>query len=322
MKSYLDLTENIFYDKMVSTSYLDEATTSFSWGFPGLGQRSKSGKSGIFGQPGLKTSSPEEKAEIARAEADEENVGWSFGPFGSGKSRSGMFGQPGLKTLSPDEKAEIARSEADEKIRVARETQKIKDESEIAKNNLQIELKRMEIEAAREERIANSAAKTFLGKTTRGTAEALGKALVYSTDNFFRFVKKRPRPSAGIAAVIVADQLAASQLDRYSASLPKVVKWIGLRTGKFFLDASGIGNVKITLNTLRGLLGYVAIFVAAGLTIYAAFKLIKFLIDLGEAKAKNIIRRIELSADDPDQLQAILSRELNVDTSKLKRSRR
>ena len=274
MKSYLDLTENIFYDKMVSTSYLDE-----------------------------------------------ENVGWSFGPFGSGKSRSGMFGQPGLKTLSPDEKAEIARSEADEKIRVARETQKIKDESEIAKNNLQIELKRMEIEAAREERIANSAAKTFLGKTTRGTAEALGKALSYSTDSIFRFVKNRPRTAAGISGIIVADQLIASKFD-YPAALPSLVRFIGSNLGKFFLDASGIGNVKITLNTLRGLLGYVAIFVAAGLTIYAAFKLIKFLIDLGEAKAKNIIRRIELSADDPDQLQAILSRELNVDTSKLKRSRR
>lgn len=279
MKSYLDLTENIFYDKMVSTSYLDEATTSFSWGFPGLGQRSKSGKSGIFGQPGL-------------------------------------------KTLSPEEKAEIARAEADEKIRVARETQKIKDESEIASNNLQIELKRMEIEAAREERIANSAAKTFLGKTTQGTAEALGKALVYANESFFRFVRRRPLTTTAIVGVIVADQFAASRLDSYSAALPKVVKWIGSNVGKFFLDATGIGNIKITMSALRGLLGYVAIFVAAGLTIYAAFKLIKFLIDLGEAKANNIIRRIELSADDPDQLQAILSRELNVDPSKLKRSRR
>lgn len=285
MKSYLDLTENIFYDKMVSTSYLDEAKTSFT-----------------------------------------------FGPFGSRSGKSGIFGQPGLKTLSPDEKAEIARAEADEKIRVARETQKIKDESEIASNNLQIELKRMEIEAAREERLANSAAKTFLGKTTQGTAEALGKALVYANESFFRFVKKRPRTTAGIVGAIVADQLVASQFD-YPALLPLLVKHIGSNVGKFFLDATGIGSgvtkvatgigsIKITMSALRGLLGYVAIFVAAGLTIYAAFKLIKFLIDLGEAKAKNIIRRIELSADDPDQLQAILSRELNVDPSKLKRSRR
>lgn len=277
MKSYLDLTENIFYDKMVSTSYLDEAKTGFTFG--------------------------------------------SFGPFGSRSGKSGIFGQPGLKTLSPDEKAEIARAEADEKIRVARETQKIKDESEIASNNLQIELKRMEIEAAREERIANSAAKTFLGKTTRGTAEAVGKALSYSVDSIFRFVKNRPETAGIIAAGIVADQFIASKLDA-PAALPSVVKFIGSNVGKFFLDTTGISNIKITLNTLRGLLGYVAIFVAAGLTIYAAFKLIKFLIDLGEAKAKNIIRRIELSADDPDQLQAILSRELNVDPSKLKRSRR
>jgi len=273
MKSYLDLTENIFYDKMVSTSYLDE-------------------------QP----------------------ISWSFGPFGSGKSRSGMFGQPGLKTLSPDEKAEIARAEADEKIRVARETQKVKDESEIAKNNWQIELKRMEIEAAREERIANSAAKTFLGKTTRGTAEALGKALSYSTDSFFRFVKKRPLTTTGITGIIVADQLIASKFD-YPAALPSVIRHIGSNLRNFFLDTTGINDIKTTVNVLRGLLGYVAILVAAGLTIYAAFRLIKFLIDLGEAKAKNIISRIELSADNPDQLQAILSRELNVDTSKLKSSR-
>jgi len=271
MKSYLDLTENIFYDKMVSTSYLDEQERNF--------------------------------IRLGR----------------------GMFGQPGLKTLSPEEKAEIARSEADEKIRVARETQQIKDASEIAKNNLQIELKRMEIEAAREERIANSAAKTFLGKTTQGTVEALGKALSYSREGFFRFVKKRPITTAVIAGAIVSDQLAASQFST-PARLPQLVKFIGSNVGKFFLDVtgigSGIGNIKITVGLLRGILGYVAIFVAAGLTIYAAFKLIKFLIDLGEAKANNIIRRIELSADDPDQLQAILSRELNVDPSKLKRSRR
>jgi hypothetical protein len=267
MKSYLDLTENIFHDKMVSMSYLDEQERNF--------------------------------IRLGR----------------------GMFGQPGLKTLSPEEKAEIARSEADEKIRVARETQQIKDASEIAKNNLQIELKRMEIEAAREERIANSAAKTFLGKTTQGTVEALGKALSYSREGFFRFVKKRPITTAVIAGAIVSDQLAASQFST-PARIPQLVKFIGSNVGKFFLDVTGISEIRITISVLRGLLTYVAIFVAAGLTIYAAFKLIKFLIDLGEAKANNIIRRIELSADDPDQLQAILSRELNVDPSKLKRSRR
>lgn len=208
----------------------------------------------------------------------------------------------------------------------AREREKTAQErikSERVESEIRLEKQKLEAERdlKREIRQAERSFDDVLKGAAIGTVEGLGKATSYSIKSLFTFVKSNPLAAAGISAAVVMDQFLFNN---------KVMRGIPFVGGGIIPNFLGFVVSKITgmggqvmssaaLSTLVAIGPTIGILAASGIGLYAAYRLIRVLLNLGEAKALQIAKRLEEGSE--EEAEEILRRELKVNTRKLKKQR-
>ena len=217
------------------------------------------------------------------------------------------------------QKLERKEKELTQKEQSLREKEKTKQEEIKALRELQVKkLEKQQQDAERRvqreiRRAERTFSDVFRGAAT-GTLDGVGAAVSYSTKALFSFVRQNPLAAAGITTAIVFDQVIFNHPFFRSVTgikgglIPNFVGWSSSKV----LDAAAI--------TFFETFGkYFAILAASGIGIYAAYRLIRFMFKLGEAKALQIVKRLEAASE--DEKEEILRRELKVNTRRLKKQR-
>jgi hypothetical protein len=225
-------------------------------------------------------------------------------------------------------KAELEKEKSD-KVQIelsAREIEKTTQERiKAGKVEAEIKLERQKLEAERdlnkEIRRAERSFEDVLRGAAIGTVEGLGRATAYSAKSLFSFVAQNPLKAAGVSTAIVIDQLLFNNAVMRNVPLvgggviPNFVGWVI----KLIANAGSSAGQSAALAVIVGIAPILGILAASGIGLYAAYKLIRILLDLGEAKALQIAKRLERASE--DEMEEILRRELNVNTRKLKKQR-
>jgi hypothetical protein len=225
-------------------------------------------------------------------------------------------------------KAELEKEKSDKtQIELsAREREKTAQERiKAAKVESEIKLEKQKLEAERDikreiRRAERSFDDLFRGAAV-GTIEGLGLATTYSIKALFSFVRGNPLAAAGISVAVVMDQfLFNNQIMR---GVPLVgggviTNFLGF-IFKQFSKAGGTVGQSAAISVITGLAGPIAILAAAGIGLYGAYRLIRILFNLGEAKALQIAKRLETASE--DEKEEILRKELKVNTRRLKKQR-
>ena len=226
-------------------------------------------------------------------------------------------------TLKLKEIDEIAAKRKDEMERLKFIQQTKKDQAEekdkLIQRKLEIQQADVERKLAREQRNAERSFDDLFKGAAIGTIEGLGRATSYSIKALFSFVRENPIAAAGITTAIVLDQFLFS--NKFMRGMPLVGGGVIPNFIGFILrQLSGFGSVvgqSAAWSALKVLAGPIAILAAAGIGLYGAYRLIRILLDLGEAKALQIARRLETASE--DEKEEILRRELKVNTRRLKK---
>ena len=225
-------------------------------------------------------------------------------------------------------KAELEKEKSD-KVQIelsAREKEKTAQERiKAAKVEAEIKLEKQKLEAERDlKREIRKAERSFddlFRGAAVGTIEGLGQATSYSIKALFSFVKANPLAAAGISVAVVMDQFLFN--NKIMRGVPLVGGGIITNFLGFILSqiakAGGAVGQSAAISVLTGLAGPIAILAAAGIGIYGAYRLIRVLFNLGEAKALQIAKRLETASE--DEKEEILRKELKVNTRRLKKQR-
>jgi len=231
------------------------------------------------------------------------------------------------------QKLESEEKELTQKEQSLREKEKTKQENIKALRELQVKkLEAQQQEAERKvqreiRRVERTFSDVFRGAAT-GTLDGVGAAVSYSTKALFSFIRQKPLAAAGISTAIVFDQVIfnhpffktgfakAVGLSSFSGGI--IPNFIGFAVGKIG-QFSSIVLSSAALTFITSLATPIAILAVSGIGIYGAYRLIRILLDLGEAKALQIAKRLETASE--DEMEEILRRELNVNTRKLKKQR-
>jgi hypothetical protein len=225
-------------------------------------------------------------------------------------------------------KAELQKGRSDfEQIELsAREREKTAQEKiKAGRVEAEIKLERQKLEAERDinkeiRRAERSFDDVFRGVAV-GTIDGLGQATSYSIRALFSFVKSNPFAAAGISVVIVIDQFLFN--NKIMRGIPLVgggviPNFLGFIFGQI-TKAGGAVAQSAAISTLVAIAPTIGILAASGIGLYAAYRLIRVLLNLGEAKAMQIAKRLETASE--DEKEKILRRELQVNTRKLKKQR-
>ena len=226
------------------------------------------------------------------------------------------------------DKQELERQEKEltQKEQSLREKEKTKQEEikalrELQVKKLEIQQKEVESKLSKEKRRAEASFDDLFKGAAVGTIEGLGAAVSYSAKALFSFVRKKPFASAGLTTAVVFDQFLFN--NKIMRGIPLVGGGIIPNfIGFIFRQLSGFGNAvgsAAALETLKFLATPIAILAAAGIGLYGAYRLIRILFDLGEAKALQIAKRLEAASE--DEKEEILRKELKVNTRRLKKQR-
>ena len=228
-------------------------------------------------------------------------------------------------TLKLKEIDEIVAKRKDEIEKLKQIQQTKKDQAEekdkLIQRKLEIQQADTERKLAREQRNAERSFDDLFKGAAIGTIEGLGRATAYSAKSLFNFVKENPLASAGVTTAIVVDQILFN--NKIMRGMPLVgggviPNFVGFLIRKITSFGSQVGTSS-ALSVLWGLATPVAILAAAGIGLYGAYRLIRILLDLGEAKALQIAKRLETASE--DEMEEILRRELKVNTRRLKKKR-
>ena len=228
-------------------------------------------------------------------------------------------------TLKLKELDEIADKRKDEIERLKFIQQTKKDQAEekdkLIQRKLDIQKADAERKLAREQRRAEMSFDDLFKGAAVGTVEGLGAAVSYSTKALFSFVKQNPMAAAGVTTAIVLDQFLFN--NKIMRGMPLVGGGLIPNFVGFILrQLSGFGSsvgASAAWSALSALATPIAILAAAGIGLYGAYRLIRVLLDLGEAKALQIAKRLETASE--DEKEEILRKELKVNTRRLKKQR-
>ena len=154
-----------------------------------------------------------------------------------------------------------------------------------------------------------------------GTVDALGQATAYSIKALFSFIRENPKLAAGISVAVIMDQFLFN--NNLMKGIPLIgggviTNFIGFIFGQFSKAGEAVG-VSAALAVFDSIKLPLAILAAAGIGIYGAYRLIRVLFYLGEAKAMQIAKRLETASE--DEKEEILRKELKVNTRRLKKQR-
>lgn len=225
-------------------------------------------------------------------------------------------------------KAELEKEKSDKtQIELsAREREKTAQERiKAAKVESEIKLERQKLQAERDiKREIRRAERSFDDLFTNaaiGTVDALGQATAYSIKALFSFVRENPKLAAGISVAVVMDQFLFN--NDLMKGIPLIgggviTNFLGFIFGQFSKAGEAVG-VSAALAVFDSIKLPLAILAAAGIGIYGAYRLIRVLFNLGEAKALQIAKRLEEGSE--DEKEEILRRELKVNTRRLKKQR-
>jgi len=223
-------------------------------------------------------------------------------------------------------KAELEKEKSDKtQIELsAREREKTAQErikSERVESEIKLETQKLEAERDinREIRRAERSFDDVFRGVAVGTIEGLGQATSYSIRALFSFVKSNPFAAAGISTAIVIDQFLFN--NRIMRGIPLVgggviPNFLGFIFGQI-TKAGGAVAQSAAISTLVAIAPTIGILAASGIGLYAAYRLIRVLLNLGEAKAMQIAKRLETSSE--EEKEEILRRELKVNTKRLKK---
>ena len=225
-------------------------------------------------------------------------------------------------------KAELEKEKSDKtQIELsAREREKTAQERiKAAKVESEIKLEKQKLEAERDikreiRRAERSFDDLFRGAAV-GTIEGLGKAASYSAKSLFSVVSQNPLKAAGVSIAIVLDQFLFNNAIMRNVPLvgggviPNFVGWVI----KQIASAGSSAGQSAALAAIVGIAPILGILAASGIGLYAAYRLIRILLDLGEAKALQIAKRLETASE--DEKEEILRKELKVNTRRLKKQR-
>lgn len=228
------------------------------------------------------------------------------------------------------EKEEKELTQKEQSFREKEKTQqeKIKAQRELQVKKLETQQQEAERKVQREIRRAERTFSDVFRGVATGTLDGVGAAVSYSIKALFSFVRQNPLASAGISTAIVFDQVIfnhpffktgfakAIGLSSFSGGI--IPNFIGFAVGKIGQFSSTVLS-SAALTFISALATPIAILAVSGIGIYGAYRLIRILLDLGEAKALQIAKRLETASE--DEMEEILRRELNVNTRKLKKQR-
>jgi hypothetical protein len=225
-------------------------------------------------------------------------------------------------------KAELEKEKSDKtqielSAREREKTYQEKIKSERVESEIKLERQKLQAERdiKREIRKAERSFDDLFTNAAIGTVDGLGQAASYSIKALFSFVRENPKIAAGISVAVVMDQfLFNNQIMR---GIPLVgggviTNFLGFIFGQFAKAGGAVGE-SAAIAVLTGLARPIGILAVAGIGIYAAYRLIRVLLNLGEAKAMQIAKRLETASE--DEKEEILRRELKVNTRRLKKQR-
>jgi len=182
--------------------------------------------------------------------------------------------------------------------------------------------KRLEAEQQREIRKAEQSFDDLFLDAAKGTVRGVGQASAYTIKSMFSWIAQNPRAAGGVGAAIVLDQIIfnnalmkAIPFMPKSGLIPGFFNFIiGKITGAF--SAITTGGI---LTILSGLITPIAILAASGVGLYVSYRLIRIFLDLGEAKAMQIARKLETASE--EETEEILRKDLKLNTRNLKKQR-
>lgn len=225
-------------------------------------------------------------------------------------------------------KAELEKEKSDKtqielSAREREKTYQEKIKSERVESEIKLERQKLEAERdiKREIRRAERSFDDLFRGAAVGTIEGLGQATSYSIKALFSFIKQNPLAAAGISVAVVMDQFLFN--NKIMRGVPLVgggiiTNFLGFIFSQISKAGGAVGQ-SAAISVLTGLAGPIAILAAAGIGLYGAYRLIRILLDLGEAKALQIAKRLEAASE--DEKEEILRRELKVNTRRLKKQR-
>lgn len=227
-----------------------------------------------------------------------------------------------LKLKEFDEIAAKRRDEID-KLKLIQQTKKdeVQEKDKLIQRQLDLQRTNTERKIQREKRRAEASFDDLFKGAAIGTVEGVGAAVSYSAKALFDFVRQNPVAAAGITTAIVLDQFLFN--NKIMRGMPLVgggviPNFIGFILRQLAGFGSSVGE-SAAWSALSALATPIAILAAAGIGLYGAYRLIRVLFYLGEAKALQIAKRLETASE--DEKEEILRRELKVNTRRLKKQR-
>ena len=221
------------------------------------------------------------------------------------------------------ERKEKALTQKEQSFREKEKTQqeRIKAQRELQVKKLETQQQEAERKVQREIRRAERTFSDVFRGAATGTLDGVGAAVSYSIKALFSFVRQNPLAAAGITTAIVFDQVIFNHPFFRSVTGIKgglIPNFIGFAIGKVGRFSSMVLS-SAALTFISALATPIAILAVSGIGIYGAYRLIRILLDLGEAKALQIAKKLEEGSE--DEKEEILRRELKVNTRRLKKQR-
>lgn len=182
--------------------------------------------------------------------------------------------------------------------------------------------KRLEVDQQREIRKAEQSFDDLFVDAAKGTVRGVGQASAYTIKSMFSWISQNPRAAGGVGAAIVLDQIV------FNNALMKAIPFMpksGLIPGFFNFIIGKIAGAFSAITTggiltiLSGLITPIAILAASGVGLFVAYRLIRIFLDLGEAKAMQIARKLETASE--EETEEILRKDLKLNTRNLKKQR-